>query len=465
MRRKILGVGILVILIVSFNACHKDEEIIVNPVSEKTLAVNEWIKENMELYYLWNDELPSIDETKEDDSSVYFDKLLYSEDNWSWITDDYASLAAEFDGVQVTMGFDYTPYWVDENHDAICFVVDYVYPASAAETAGLERGDVILKVNGETITADNYTEQYATISSSASCTVQIGSISAGSLVAGETISLTAIETTTDPSIYHTVLDVDGKKVGYLVYVEYVAGNSDKFLQSLDDIFTEFKTAGITDLVVDLRYNPGGEIDAASYLASAIAPASVVASHETLVKMQYNSALQSYLESDADFEDYLTYKFQDNPSNLNLSTVYFLTTGSTASASELTMIGLQSYMNVVKIGQATYGKYTGMWVMPDDNDEWCMLPVVMKYANADGYTDFVNGLEPEYEIEASSARYPFGDTDDPYLAQAISLIGGVTTASTKSAKIGVAGDRFATKLFDRKRNLYVPFNQSLPVLNQ
>ncbi|RKD91392.1 S41 family peptidase [Mangrovibacterium diazotrophicum] len=465
MKKQLTTISLLVVLLFSFNACHKDEEIIVNPVSEETLAVNEWIKENMELYYLWNDELPDIDETQEEDPSEYFSKLLYTDDSWSWITDDYASLAAEFSGVQVTMGFDYTAYWVDANYEEICFVVDYVYPESAAEVGGLERGDVILKVNGESITADNYSEQYSNIFSASSCTLQIASISNGSLVAGETLSLTAIETTTDPAIYHAVLDVDGKSVGYLVYVEYVAGDDDKFLQSLDDIFTEFKTAGITDLIVDLRYNPGGEIDAASYLASAIAPASVVSAHETLVKMQYNSGLQAYLESDADFEDYLNYKFEDNSSNLNLSTVYFLTTGGTASASELTMIGLQPYMDVIKIGQATYGKYTGMWVMPDDNDEWCMLPVVMKYANADGYTDFVDGLDPDYAITASSARYPFGDTDDPYLAQAISLIGGTATASTKSAKIDVAGDRFATKLLEKKRNLYVPLNKSLPVLNQ
>lgn len=445
---------LLLLLVLTVVSCKKDENTVV--ISEETLATNAWIKENMELYYYWNDKLPDIDETKEADPAAYFDKLLYTtKDSWSWITDDYASLAAEFEGTPVTYGVDATPLWTSSAQTSICFIVNFVYPGSVAESVGLKRGDVILKLNGSTITLDNYMDFY----NSTTMSVQLGTISNGSLVlSGTTYSLTAAVTTTDPSIYHTVLDVDGKKIGYLVYVEFVAGTNDAFLTTLDNIFDEFKTAGVTDLVVDLRYNPGGEIDAAAHLASAIAPASVVSAHETLVNMVYNTDLQAYLESDSRYADYLSYNFVDNSSNMNLSSVYFLTTGGTASASELTMVGLAPYMDVYLVGESTYGKYTGMWVLPDDNEEWCMLPVVMKYSNVEGYTDFGDGLTPDYSVsDYPELGYQFGDTDDPVLAEAINVITGTATASvtTKSAKILPVERAALARPDNLKRNLFVP----------
>lgn len=438
--------------------CKKDEETVVD-VTAEDLATNKWIKENMELYYLWNSSLPDIDETKEADPAAYFEKLLYENDTLSWITDDYASLLAEFEGTPVTYGVDASPTWTSSARTAICFIVNYVYPGSAAANAGLKRGDIILKINNATITLSNYTQFY----SSTSMTVQTAAMSNGSLtLTGKSYALTAVVTTTDPAIYHSVLDINGTKIGYLVYVEYVAGSNDAFLTSMDNIFSEFKTAGVTELVVDLRYNSGGEIDAAAHLASAIAPASVVSAHSTLVKMNYNTDLQAFLESDSKYSGYLTTDFADNASNLDLNRVYFLTTGRTASASELTMIGLMPYMNVTLIGEPTFGKYTGMWVMPDDNEEWCMVPIVMKYSNANGYTDFGDGLTPDYELDDYPyLGYQFGDTSEPFLAKAISLITGTATASTKSARIPLLERADLSRPGELKNNLFIPVIKGLP----
>jgi hypothetical protein len=122
------------------------------------------------------------------------------------------------------------------------------------------------------------------------------------------------------------------------------------------------------------------------------------------------------------------------------------------------------MDVVHIGEATYGKYTGMYVMADDNEAWCMLPVVMKYANADGYTDFVDGLTPDYEVEDDLLNaVPFGDTTDPMLAQAVSLITTgepVATASVKSAKMNLISRELKPKKLELKRNLFVPAGKNV-----
>lgn len=433
-------------------SCQKDEETIL--ISEETIATNKWIKENMELYYLWNNKLPDIDELKESDPATYFEKLLYTtEDSWSWITDDYASLVAEYAGTPVTYGVDATAMYTSSAQTAICFVVNFVYPGSAAANAGLKRGDIILNLNGSTITLDNYMTFY----NSTSMTVQLAELSGSSLVLnGESYSLTAAVTTTDPSIYHSVMEIDGKKIGYLVYAEFVAGTKNGFLYNLDNIFQNFKSQGISDLVVDLRYNPGGEIGTAAFLASGIAPSNVAMNKEKLVKLNYNTAYQAWLESN--YPDELYYNLTDTTTNLNLDKVYFLTTQGTASASELLIIGLAPYMDVIQIGEPTYGKYTGMYVMPDDNKQWCMLPVVMKYSNIDGYTDFVDGLEPDYALtDYPQLGYQFGDTEDPFLAKAISLItGSVTaTASAKSTRLSSFQRASLAKPADLKRNLFVP----------
>jgi carboxyl-terminal processing protease len=116
-------------------------------------------------------------------------------------------------------------------------------------------------------------------------------------------------------------------------------------------------------------------------------------------------------------------------NLNLENLYVLTTGATASASELVINGLKPYMNVVIIGEPTFGKFYGSFILFDQNDppkhNWAIAPVVLKYANANGVTDFKDGLIPDINIADNllSAR-PFGDITDPMLATALDMIAGL-----------------------------------------
>jgi len=285
----------------------------------------------------------------------------------------------------------------------------------------------------------------------------LGSISNSSLsYTGQSLNLTAQSTLTDPAIYHDVFELDGHKIAYLVYTEFVSGDNDVFLSSLDNIFAEFNSAGISDLIVDLRYNPGGEISAARHLASAIAPASVISSQKVLINMEYNSDLQSYFEYYSNtYSSYLSYKFSSDVTNANMQKVYFLTTSGTASASELTISGLAPYMDVVQIGESTYGKYTGAWVIPDDNEKWAMVPIVMKYANVDGYTDFVNGLSPDYSVDDDLLNaVPFGDTSDPLVAKAIELITGTSTKTVKEKSHMDYKQMVPAKML-LKMNLFVP----------
>lgn len=450
--KKILTYSMAAILILLLVISCKKQTTPEAQIPAATIHTNHWIYENMNLYYLWKNYMPTnLDTTKEADPEKYFYKLLYTNlDKWSFITSDYPALQAELAGNPVTMG--YSPAFYLVGTKQVIIVVQYVYPGSAAADAGLKRGDIILSIDNATLDTTNYYKQYQGTNYS----VQLGKATNGTLnYTGQSYSLTARTTLADPAIYDTVFDVNGKKIGYLVYVEFVTGSNNAYLSNMDNIFDSFKAAGVSDLIVDFRYNPGGEVDAAIHLASLIAPASVTSQTKTMISLQYNTDLQTYLTTN-NFTQYLSYKFDSPSSNIDMSHVYFLTTRRSASASELVIVGLKPYMTVTQIGEATYGKYCGSWVLPDDNNQWAIMPMVTKFANSAGFTDFVNGLTPDYAINDDLPNaVQFGDITDPMVAQAVTLISGksVTGKSLKTSVLPQYKQLFPKQL-DARRNLLI-----------
>ena len=158
---------------------------------------------------------------------------------------------------------------------------------------------------------------------------------------------------------------------------------------------------------------------------------------------YNQFWKEYdLDDDGnpDGEDsqQLVIKLPDSDRNLNLPRVYFLTTDGTASASESLMVGLYPYTDVVQIGTRTYGKCYGSITIDDTENpkrhNWAMQPIVIKYSNAEGFTDFVDGITPDYYVDEYLLELvPFGSLDDPMLAKALEDITGVAPAAKKSAE--------------------------------
>ncbi len=201
------------------------------------------------------------------------------------------------------------------------------------------------------------------------------------------------------------------------------------------------------MVVDLRYNGGGSLDLSAYIASTLVSLTAMENRSTYLKLVWNEGYNQYWreadldednQPDGENSEQLVIRFPTSDFNMNLSRVYFLTTESTASASESVMVGLYPYTNVVQIGTTTYGKCYASFTVDDWHElkrhNWAMQPIVLKYSNAAGYTDFVDGINPDYYVEEHLLELaPFGSYNDPMLAKALEDITGIVPAVKKSVQ--------------------------------
>jgi len=445
-------------LALSFSGCSKDE---TEELKETPQIVSQFIYRGMSLSYLWAKYIVGKKPNQQTSNpKEYFENLLYPldlENEWSWITDDVEELLADFSGESNdAFGFSPTLLWEDETQTTLVAVVRYVFPNTPASEAGLVRGDIITHINGEPITLSNYSTLFG------STTTVTFKVYDQFFDNSRDIPITPRKISTDPVLYTHVYNYpeQGKKIADLFYTEFISN----YNQSLYNAFAKFKQEGVTDLIVDLRYNPGGDISAATYLGSLIAPRTEVENKSVFTILSYNPWINAFFDKEgisrSDSLGVYREKVELNPldANLNLNNVHILATNFTYSASELTTFCLRPYMKVVHVGESTGGKYTASWTIhayntfPDKNgydraitvyDEielteeekfslknWAMQPIVATYTDKNG-KDFLNPgyLIPDYPV-ASQENNPstwvaIGDSTDYLLSEAILLITGQT----------------------------------------
>ncbi len=156
----------------------------------------------------------------------------------------------------------------------------------------------------------------------------------------------------------------------------------------------FQAANVKELILDLRYNGGGDAAATQLLSNYIAPAS--ANGKIVARRKHNDKLSAY---DSDVNTMTVVQRVSN--SLDLNRLIILTSGGTASASEIIVNGFKPLMNVLQVGRTTYGKPNGMyvWFYPENEElypDYVFLPIAFYSVNSLGEGDYENGIVPDQQ---------------------------------------------------------------------
>ena len=477
--------AISLVLSLTFSSCNKNDDPTPDVVNTVKLEkpINDFIWKGMNSWYNWQPNVPNLANTKDDEKDAYytylnatadpedfFYSLLFQEgttDRFSWIVDDFVALNNSFQGITKSFGIRLQAVQINTAGDII-FYVRYVAPGSPADVAGIKRGDIINALDGVILTAANYSSVSAKLSNE---TVAFSIVTEnGVLIANKTITAAVISE--DPVYFKKVFtDILGKKVGYLVYNSFRSSYNDE----LNAAFAYFKNEGIQELILDLRLNGGGSVLTSAYLASMIKAS---AGTETFAKLTFNakhtnqSGSYTFLNTLNVYDANGTKTGEEAINRLTgINQVYVLTSGSTASASEMIINGLKPFMPVKVIGTTTYGKNVGSITLYDSPSSdytsessansahlYAMQPIVFQIYNKLDQSDYTLGFVPN--IEVKEFQYwnnilPFGNENEVVLKAALDDIRGVSARQSKSLKFSEIKEFEVSKLEKRfDKEMYI-----------
>ena len=454
---------IFFLVVFGFQSCQDNDDI----GAPAYLEVNDFIWKGLNLYYLWQADVPNLADNKfktQTQLNIFlsgypqpenlFESLLYKPaslnpaaeavDRFSWIVDDYLELEGQLQGTTNNNGVDYILY-KRENSDEIFGVVRYIIANSDASTKNIKRGDFFTGVNGTQLSLSNY--QALLFGSNNDYTLNLADYNGGAITPnGKTVALTKTILDENPILVNKVIVSGSHKIGYLMYNGFYAN----YDTQLNNAFGALKSQGITDLVLDLRYNSGGSIQTATRLASTITGQFT---GQVFAKQQWNDKIESYFAANdpESLKNLFTDKMGTTAINsVGMTKIYILTSTNTASASELVINGLKPHIGVVQIGDVTKGKNVGSVTLYDSptfgkekrnpNHRYAMQHIVLKIVNSAGFGDYQSGLDPNFTLKETVSNLDvLGSPTEPLLSLAIGKITG--TARMKQSTPGIQLEYF------------------------
>jgi hypothetical protein len=351
----------------------------------------------MQEAYFWSGLSPNPAPTGFSSVESYFDALLFTgsvtlpADRWSYISD--TATYNQFFEEGKTLGYGVS---VNGLEGKLPLRIRYVDPNSPAAVVGLQRGDVILAVNGVSASALLSSGNFGALSpakegDTIAITIQDAT---GSRV----VSLSAATYALKPVAVSSVIPLNnGSKVGYVSLKDFITQAE----IPLADAISSMRSGGAKDIIVDLRYNGGGRISTANVLASLI----VGQKNNTKV---FTSLVYNARQSESNF----SYRF--SASSEGFARAVVLTGPRTCSASELLVNGLKPYMQVVTIGASTCGKPFGF--SPVESCGKTYSAVNFESVNANGEGRYYDGLAPTCPVAENFTR-ALGAADEALIATA------------------------------------------------
>lgn len=435
MKKFFLGLLLLLVGFVSFNCTDNDDLPSNSPVQN-------FIWKGLNQYYLYQPNIPNLSDARfgtqadlDKFTSSYssperlFESLLFDRQNtdkYSVIFSNYIELENLLSGSSKTNGVEFGLSFKSGSTTAIFGWVKYIMPNSNASSKPIQRGSIFYAINGTPLTVDNR----RSLLNLDSYTLNMADYDNGNITPnGQSVTVTKTEYTENPVFYTNTYIVGARKIGYLVYNGFYSN----YETELNNAFASLKSQNITDLVLDLRYNSGGSIATATRLGSMITGQF---NGQLFAKNQWSPKMQSIISPD-DINNNFTSTIQNGNaiSSLNLSKVYILTSGSTASASELIINCLKPYINVIQVGAKTTGKNVGSITLYDSPNFrrqsanpahlYAMQPIVIKTLNKNGFGDYQNGISPDVATNELNENLgdlnQLGNINELLLAKVLNII--------------------------------------------
>ena len=370
-----------------------------------------FVRDTLQELYLWYRELPDLDPARYATPEQYLAaaRVKPLDTTFSYITSRAASDAFFSESQFIGLGLSTTVTGGELR-------VLQVFDGSPAEAAGLERGARIDAIDGRAVSA---------ILDAGEIDVAFGPAQAGLDVSivfrrrdGTRRDVVVRKrAVTIPTVSLTrVFDVDGRKVGYLFFRNFVRPS----VAALDQAFAALQQAGVSELVLDLRYNGGGLVDVAVHLASLIGGST-----------RRDQVFAEARHNDRNLRLNETRRFANPAHALRLDRLIVIATQASASASELVINGLRPFIPVTIVGDRTYGKPVGQYALP-----FCdkvLAPVSFAMTNAAGTGGYFDGLAATCAA-ADDIEHDLGSTEETSLSAALRFVGtGACTAPITKAR--------------------------------
>lgn len=454
MKTKIYLLAFLLLLNLGLTSCNNDDD-----GKRTSISVNDFVWKALNSWYYWQEEVPYLADNRFSSDEEYmqfieskstddlFFSLLYNygtTDRFSWIVPDYHTLENQFAGINLSFGMKYGLVYINSNSSNLFGYVQYIIPNSPAANAGLKRGDIFMKINGNQLTDFNYTELLA----SQTATFGMGYLENGQIYStNQEVTLTKVELQENPVYLTKVFNQGGHKIGYIVYNAFRANFNDE----LNDAIGQLSAQGITDMILDLRYNGGGSVETSTYLGSMLTGQF---NGQDFTRIVFNSKAaqnnKSYIFENTGkvYNDDLTEVGTFGLNHLQLNQLTVLTARGTASASEMLISCLKPYISVNLVGTKTYGKTVGSITLYDSpssaytstnninpSHTWAMQPIVFEYRNSLDHPSPTMGIPTD--VEVNEIQYlenlpELGNPSEPLLAAALNDITGSAKVKKNSA---------------------------------